>query len=54
MKLIEFEKLRLTEKFVVAQCVEELKKEFPDAVTLSASREKLEDFFFRTVENANV
>lgn len=34
--------------------VEELKKEFPDAVTLSASREKLEDFFFRTVENANV
>ena len=39
---------QLTEK------IEGLKKEFPDALTISASREKLEDFFFRTVENANV
>ena len=34
--------------------IEGLKKEHPDALTISASREKLEDFFFRTVENANV
>ncbi len=34
--------------------IEELKKAHPDELTISASREKLEDFFFRTVENANV
>lgn len=34
--------------------IEDMKKDSPDALTISASREKLEDFFFRTVENANV
>ena len=34
--------------------IEDMKKESPDALAISASREKLEDFFFRTVENANV
>lgn len=34
--------------------IENLKKDSPEALTISASREKLEDFFFRTVENANV
>lgn len=34
--------------------IEELKKSHPDGMTISSSREKLEDFFFRTVENAKV
>ena len=34
--------------------IEDLKKKHPEGMAISASREKLEDFFFRTVENANV
>ena len=38
----------------VMKKIEELKKKHPEGMAISASREKLEDFFFRTVENANV
>jgi len=34
--------------------IEEMKTANPDGMAISSSREKLEDFFFRTVENANV
>ena len=34
--------------------IDKMKNDFPDFITISSSREKLEDFFFRTVEHANV